>query len=146
MRSLIVIAFVMLAPAASAQMTMITAPAAACTNPPPPSAVPSPATPSVAAGIVAARNRDFASALANFKPLADQGDADAERAMGQLLMQDCTGLQDKPAAIGWLTKAATLGNISAQNQLAAAYLTGRGVPQNDAKAFSLFSQTAATGN
>jgi hypothetical protein len=33
-----------------------------------------------------------------------------------------------------------------ENQLARAYLLGLGVPQDDAKAFALFSQTAATNN
>ncbi|HMH64166.1 MAG TPA: tetratricopeptide repeat protein [Rhizomicrobium sp.] len=136
----------MLAPAAAAQTTMITAPNPACTSPAAPAAAPQPATPSVAAGTLAARNRDFALALVNFKPLAETGDADAERAMGQLLMQNCTGLQDKSAAVAWLTKAAAAGNVPAQNQLASAYLRGFGVTQDDAKAFALFSQTAAAGN
>ena len=102
MRGAIVLVFVMLAPAAQAQVTAISTTGPACTNPAPPAAAPPPAMPSVAAGIVAARNRDFALALANFKPLAEKGDADAQRAMGQLLMQGCTGLQDRGAAVEWL--------------------------------------------
>lgn len=146
MRSLIAMVFVTLALPAAAQTTTITVTNSACTNPEPPAASPPPATPSVAAGTVAARNRDFALALANFKPLAEKGDADAERAMGQLLMQNCTGLQDKSTAVEWLTKAATAGNVPAQNQLASAYLRGLGVTQDDTKAFALYSQTAAAGN
>jgi hypothetical protein len=146
MRGLIAMIFAMLAPAASAQTTMLTVTNPACTNPAPPTAAPPPATPSVAAGVLAARNRDFALALVNFKPLAETGDADAERAMGQLLMQNCTGLQDKSAAVEWLTKATAAGNVPAKNQLAFAYLSGLGVTQDDAKAFGLFSQTAAAGN
>jgi TPR repeat protein len=146
MRGLIAMVFIMLAPAAAAQTTTITVTNSACTNPATPAAAPPPATPSVAAGVLAARNRDFALALVNFKPLAETGDADAQRAMGQLLMQNCTGLQDKSAAVEWLTKAADAGNVSAQNQLASAYLRGLGVTQDDAKAFALFSQTAAAGN
>jgi TPR repeat protein len=61
-------------------------------------------------------------------------------------MQPCTGLQDKRAAVEWLTKAAAAGNVMAQNQLASAYLRGQGVAQDDAKAFALYSQTAARGN
>lgn len=146
MRGLIAMVFVMLAQAAAAQTTMLTVTNPACTNPAPPAAALPPATPSVAAGVLAARNGDFALALVNFKPLAETGDADAERAMGQLLMQNCTGLQDKSAAVGWLAKAAAAGNVPAQNQLAFAYLSGLGVAQDDAKAFGLFSQTAAAGN
>ncbi len=67
--------------------------------------------------------------------------ADAQRAMGQLLMQNCTGLQDKDAAVGWLTRAAA-GNVPAEVQLGHAYRLG----QDDAKAFALYSQAAATAN
>ncbi|HEY8253138.1 MAG TPA: tetratricopeptide repeat protein [Rhizomicrobium sp.] len=146
MRGLIVLGVMMLALPAAAQTTAITITTAPCADPPRPAAAAAPVTPSVAAGTVAASNRDFALALANFKPLAEAGDADAERAMGQLLMQNCTGLQDKPAGVEWLTKAAAAGNMSARNQLGLAYLTGHGVPLDDNKAFALFSQTAAAGN
>jgi TPR repeat protein len=146
MRSLVAMLFVLLVPAAMAQTTMITIPNSVCTNPAAPAAAAPSSTPSVAAGTVAALNRDFALALVNFKPLAEKGDADAQRAMGQLLMQNCTGLQDKNAAVEWLTKAAAAGNISAQNQMAFAYLRGFGVGQDDAKAFALFNQTATAGN
>jgi TPR repeat protein len=127
-------------------MTTVTITNSACTNPPPPAEVPAPATPSVAAGSAAARNRDFALARANFHPLAENGDADAQRAMGQLLMQNCTGLQDKTAAVGWLTKAVAAGNVLAEVQLAHANRLGLGLPQDDAKAFALYSQAAATAN
>ncbi len=145
MRGLIVLsAMMMLAFPAAAQNIALTA--APCSNPPPPAAVPAPVTPSIAAGTVAARNRDFALALANFKPLAEQGDVDAERAMGQLLMQNCTGIEDRPAGLQWLTKAAAAGNVPAKTLLGLAYLTGHGVPQDDNKAFAFFSQSAEAGN
>ena len=146
MRGLIVLGVMMLALPVAAQTTAITITTTPCADPPRPAAAAAPITPSIAAGTVAARNRNFALALANFKPLAEQGDADAERAMGQLLMQNCTGLQDKPAAVEWLNKAAAAGNIPAKNQLGSAYMTGNGVPLDDNKAFALFSQTAAAGN
>jgi hypothetical protein len=146
MRAAITFMFVMLLPfAAAAQTTTITITNSACTNPTLPADAPAPATPSVAAGSAAARNRDFALARANFRPLAENGDADAQRAMGQLLMQNCTGLQDRAAAVGWLTKAAAAGNVLAEVQLGRAYMLGLGLPQDDAKAFALFTQ-AATAN
>jgi TPR repeat protein len=146
MRELLTLGLMMLVLPAAAQTTTITVTNAPCVNPPPPAAVPAPVTPSVAAGVVAARNREFSLALANFKPLAEKGDADAERAMGQLLMQNCTGLQDKQAAVEWLTKGADAGNVSARNLLATAYMRGQGVAEDDNKAFALFSQTAAAAN
>jgi hypothetical protein len=146
MRGLIVLGVMMLALPAAAQNTVITIPTAPCADPPRPAAAAAPVTPSIAAGVAAASNRNFALALANFTPLAEEGDADAERAMGQLLMQNCTGLQDKPVAMEWLNKAAGAGNIAAKNLLGLIYMSGNGVPLDDNKAFALFSQTAATGN
>jgi TPR repeat protein len=131
---------------AASQTTTVTITNSACTNTPPPAEVAAPATPSVAAGIAAARMRNFALARANFLPLAQNGDADAQRAMGQLLMQDCTGLQDKSASVGWLTKAAGTGNVAAEDLLGIAYMAGSGVAQDDGKAFSLFSQAAAASD
>jgi hypothetical protein len=147
MRAAITLLLLFLVPVgASAQSTTITITNSACTNPPPPAEVPPPVSPSIAAGSVAARNREFALARANFSPLADQGNPDAQRAMGQLLMQDCTGMQDKALAVNWLTKAAATGNVMAEIQLARAYLRGFGVTQDDSKAFALYAQAAATVN
>ncbi|HUE66086.1 MAG TPA: tetratricopeptide repeat protein [Rhizomicrobium sp.] len=147
MRVTAAVFLLMLAPlAAAAQTTTITISNSACTSPPAPADVAAPATPSIAAGNAAARNRDFALARANFLALAEKGDPDAERAMGQLLMQNCTGLQNKTAAVDWLTKAAATGNVPAEDQLGRAYMSGFGVAQDDAKAFVLFSQAAATAD
>lgn len=145
MRAAITVFLVALAPiGALGQPGTITL-TTACANSPP-AQVPPPLSPSMAAGTAAARNREFALALANFKPLAEQGNVEAERAMGQLLMQDCTGIQDKAGAVPWLEKATASGNVIAKILLARAYLRGFGVPQDDAKAFDLYHQAAATGH
>ena len=110
---------------------------------PAPEEFPAPVTPSTSAGINAARNKKFAMARANFRPLAESGDPVAERLYAQLLMQDCTGMQDKAAAVSWYAKAADAGDAMAQNRLAQAYLRGDGVAQDDTKAFPLFTKAAA---
>jgi len=92
-----------------------------------PDAAAAPATPSVAAGSAAARNRNFALAEANFRPLAESGNADGECALGQLLMQNCTGLQDKAAAATWLGKAADGDDVVALTMLGDAYMNDNGV-------------------
>ena len=113
---------------------------------PPPDEVTPPATPSVSAGVQAAKNRKYALARANFAPLAAEGNAEAERAMGQLLMTDCTGLQDKEAAATWLSKAADAGDVMAAAQLGNAYMNGNGVAQDDNKAAPLLQKAADAGN
>jgi len=112
---------------------------------PPPDDVTPPATPSVPAGMQAMENHKYALARANFSPLADRGDAGAERAMGQLLMTDCTGLQDKEAAATWLTKAADAGDMRAAAQLGNAYMNGNGVAQDDNRAAPLLQKAADAG-
>src|SRR3982751_1093296 len=117
MRGLIALGLLILAAPAAAQTATITITTAPCTNPPAVTPVPAPVTPSVAGGIAAARNREFSLALANFQPLAEKGDPDAQRAMGQLLMQNCTGLQDKPAAVELLSPAAGAGHEGGRNRV-----------------------------
>lgn len=111
----------------------------------PPEEVTAPVTPSAAAGTAAERNHNYALARANFKALADGGDPEGERLYGMLLMQKCTGIQDKGAAAIWLTKAADGGSAIAQVNLGDAYMNGEGVAQDDGKAFALLSKAAAGG-
>jgi TPR repeat protein len=117
-----------------------------CTNPPRPAEVAEPAAPNLAVGAAAARNRDFALALANLRPLAEGGDVNAQRALGQVLIVSCTGVQDQAAGVAWLTKAAAAGNIPAEMLLASIYTIGFGVPQDIPKGFTLFSHAAGAGN
>jgi TPR repeat protein len=146
MRAGIAAFFLVIAPlAAVAQTTTVTI-TTSCPTPATLPDVPAPVTPSVAAGIAAARQHDFARARANFAPLAEKGDPDGQRALGQLLMQNCTGLQDKAAAVDWLTKAAAAGDVPAKVQLGYAYRNGVGVAQDDNKAFSLYTEAAAQSN
>lgn len=112
----------------------------------PPADVADVASPSVAAGDAAMTNHNYAQARANFRPLAANGDAIGMRDYGMMLMQECTGLQDKALAATWLAKAADAGDRIAQNRLAAAYLNGQGVAEDDAKAFALYTKSAAAGD
>lgn len=112
----------------------------------PPDDVADVASPSAAAGGAAMNNKNYVQARANFRPLAAKGDVVGMRDYGLLLMENCTGLQDKTQAVTWLSKAADAGDVPAQNRLAAAYLNGQGIVEDDAKAFALYSKSAATGN
>ena len=107
--------------------------------------VEAPVTPNVDAGRQALAKRNFVLAKLNFEPLAGKGDAAAEGALGQLLMQRCTGLEDKAAGMDWLAKAADGGDAPAALTLGSLYLNGDGVAQDDNKAFSLISKAADAG-
>ena len=112
---------------------------------PPPAEVAAPATPSAAAGTAAAKNHNFALARANFKPLAESGNPESERLYGMLLMEKCTGIQDKDAAAAWLAKAVDGGDTIALTNLGQAYMNGDGLAEDDGKAFALLSRAAAAG-
>jgi hypothetical protein len=126
--------------------TTITITNSACKDPVAPAEVAPPASPNAPAGISAMRNKNYAQARANFRPLAEGGDPEGMRLYGAMLMDNCTGLQDKPAAVNWLTKAMEAGDVPAQTQLGHAYENGDGVAQDDGKAFDLFTKAAASGN
>jgi hypothetical protein len=126
--------------------TTITITNTACTNPPPPADVSPPTSPSAPSGEAAMRDRKFALARANFRPLVERSDVEGMRLYGMLLLENCTGLQDKAAGAQWLGKAAEAGDVMAQGRLAAAYLNGDGVAEDDGKAFDLFNKAAASGN
>jgi uncharacterized protein len=143
---LTVSALVMFSGFADADTTItITNNGAACQVATPADVTP-PATPSVSAGVQAAKNRNYAMARANFQPLADSGNAEAQRSLGTLLMQDCTGIQDKATAATWFSKAADAGDVMAQAALGNAYMNGNGVAQDDNKAVALLTKAAAVGN
>ena len=69
------------------------------------------------------------------RKLADQGDADAQFAVG---IRYATG-EEVPAdfveAVRWFTKAAEGGNVAAQGTLGTYYWAGRGVPPDAIKAY-----------
>ena len=85
-------------------------------------------------GVAAFKRGDYATALREFRPLAERGDATAQFNLG--IMYD-TGLgvpQDYAEAARWYRKAADQGNATAQFNLGFMYSNGRGVPQDYAKA------------
>lgn len=150
-KSVAAIAFLLLcasAGAASAQDDMsvtISATHTAC-QVPPPADVPAPVTPSAAAGNAAVQNHNYALARANFKAMADGGDKIGARLYGNLLLIDCTGIQDKGEGVKWLQKAADAGDVPAEARLARVYMQGEGVAQDDVKAFTLLTSAANSGD
>jgi uncharacterized protein len=91
--------------------------AAAAQTPPAPSPnAPAPrvAAPSVRAGIDAWAAGNYPLAIANFRPLADRGDADAQYAMAQAYFLGRGVPQNSNLAEQWYERAARQGNEEAQ--------------------------------
>ena len=81
---------------------------------------------------------DFATALSEFRSLAERGNATAQYELG--LMYD-VGLeipQDYAEAVKWYRKAAAQGYAKAQFNLGSMYANGRGVRRNDHEAAEWF--------
>ena len=95
------------------------------------------------AGINAYRRADYATALREWRPLAEQGHAGAQYYLG-LCYDFRKGVpQDFAMARQWYEKAAAQGHAGAQNNLGGLYEFGHGVTQDDVLAYMWYHLAAA---
>ncbi len=94
------------------------------------------------AGLQAYYRLDYASAVEEWRPLAENGHATAQYQLGILYYRGEGVVQDDRKAAIWFEKAAEAGDADAQFNLALMYLHGRGVPQNFVRAHMWFSLAA----
>ena len=81
-------------------------------------------------GLAAYKNGDFATALRQFRPLAEDGHARAQHHLGFMYAKGEGVPQDDKTAVKWYTLAAEQGYAGAQTNLGLMYYTGRGVLQD----------------
>ena len=93
----------------------------------------------------AAQRADYATELQILRPLADQGNAEAQNWVGWIYDQGKGVAKDYVEAKNWYRKAADQGNTDAQNNLGSMYHSGRGVPQDYAQAVAWYRQAAERG-
>ncbi len=105
-----------------------------------------PARADFAAGVAAFEAGDYAAAAAQWRPLAEAGDAAAMRNMGHLYRWGRGVPVDMAAALRWYRAAAELGFARAQANLAALYLNGEGVKLDYAEARKWFEAAARQGH
>ena len=89
---------------------------------------------------------DYATALRLWRPLADQGAANAQTNLGFMYRNGQGVPQDYAQAVAWYRKAADQGDADAQYNLGVMYDNGRGVPQDYAQAVSWYRKAADQGN
>jgi hypothetical protein len=89
---------------------------------------------------------DFAIALREWTPLAEQGDAVAQYNLGQMYHNGDGVPQDYKTAVKWYTLAAEQGNADAQNNLGLMYDKGDGVPQDYKTAVKWYTLAAEQGD
>ena len=78
--------------------------------------------------------QNYSEALASWKPLADNGVAEAQYGLGFMYESGWGVVQDYNEAFGWYEKAAKLGHAKSQYNLGLLYLNGFGVDKDLDKA------------
>ncbi len=105
-----------------------------------------PAWAGLAEGLAAYGRGDYAMALREFRPLANQGNAQAQNNLGTLYYYGKGIPQDHAEALKWYRKAAEQGNADGQYNLGFMYDEGRGVPQDYAEALKWYRKAAEQGD
>ncbi len=86
---------------------------------------------------------DYATALKEWRPLAEQGDAGAQYNLGILHYRGWGVAEDYVEAVKWYRLAAEQGHAGAQLQLGSMYAKGEGVAQDNVLAHLWFNLAAA---
>jgi tetratricopeptide (TPR) repeat protein len=92
--------------------------------------------------MAAAASGDYVTALRLLRPLADQGDVQAQYNLGVFYDHGLGVPQNNSEAVKWYRKAADQGEDRAQNNLATMYANGQGVAQNYSEAVKWFRKAA----
>ena len=96
-------------------------------------------------GLTAAQSGDFATALKEWKPLAEEGNAVAQNNLGLMYHNGWGVPQDYKEAVYWYRLAVEQGYAIAQYNLGLMYEKGKGVPQDDKEAVRLYRLAAEQG-
>jgi hypothetical protein len=97
------------------------------------------------AGMDANTRGDYTTALREWRPLAEQGDALAQYNLGVLYRKGRGVPQDDVQARQWYAKAAAQGQAKAQYNLGTLYYNGKGVPKDYKQALRWFRLAADQG-
>lgn len=97
-------------------------------------------------GMDAYQRGNYATALSEWRPLAEEGDAQAQLHLGVLYANGDGVPQNYANAHQWYEQAAAQGYAMAQYNLGLLYDNGDGVPQDYAKARQWYEQAAIQGD
>lgn len=98
------------------------------------------------AGLKAYQSGDYAAALKEFQPLAEQGVRNSQYNLGLIYARGQGVKQDYAEAAKWYRKAAEQGVVEAEYNLGILYSSGNGVPKDAAEAMKWFTQAAEKGD
>ena len=97
-------------------------------------------------GWIAHKQKDYATALRLWVPLAEQGYAKAQSFLGSMYLAGEGLPQDYVQAVDWYRKSAEQGRADAQTSLGLIYLTGKVGPHDYVTAARWYRQAAEQGN
>jgi TPR repeat protein len=97
-------------------------------------------------GYNALARKDYVTAMKEYRPLAERGNAEAQYRVGRMYEFGQGVAQDKALGIDWIRKAAAQNHIDAQQELGVIYATGDGVKQDDVQAVEWFRKAAMQGD
>ena len=89
---------------------------------------------------------DYAAAMKEWRPLAEQGDADAQYYLGRMYDRRKGVPQDYTEAARWYRLAAKQGDAAAQFSLGVMYEKGSGIPQDYTEAAKWYRLAAEQGH
>ena len=92
-------------------------------------------------GVAASNRGDYATAVREWLPLAEQGYVNAQYNLGVMYVKGQGVPQDYVQAAMWYRRAAQQGKALAQNNLGVMYEHGQGVPQDYQQALIMASAT-----
>ena len=96
-------------------------------------------------GYAAAKAGDYATALREWRPLAERGDARAQHNLGVMYDKGEGVAKDAAEAVRWFRKAANQGDAQAQHNLGVMYANGEGVAKDAAEAVRWYRKAADQG-
>jgi hypothetical protein len=96
-------------------------------------------------GLDAYNAGDYATAMKEWRPLAEQGNADAQYNLGFMYSNGNGVPQDDVEAMKWYRLAADQGYARAQAGLGFMYYNGDGVPEDYVEAYKWWNLAAAQG-
>ena len=97
-------------------------------------------------GLSAYNKKDYLSAIDEWRPLAEQGDAYAQYNLGMMYAEGKGVAQNDSSSVKWFTLAAKNGNAIAQVNLGFMYQYGKGIKKDNKEAVSWYRLAAEQGN
>tara|TARA_B110000261_G_scaffold103306_1_gene116087 strand:+ start:176 stop:664 length:489 start_codon:yes stop_codon:yes gene_type:complete len=97
-------------------------------------------------GVTAYKAGDYATALQEWKPLAEQGNPSAQYKLGFMYKSGKGVPLDYIAAVRWYHLAAVQGNAFAQSNLGFMYRFAKGVPQDFVQAYMWYELADTNGH